>query len=330
MEVCMRKYGFRDWDSVLAAIGHGALKEGQVINRLQEEYRQKVKKEITDEKLLESVGNNKDVKQDSHKAKAGIIVQGLSGVAVHLSKCCSPVPGDEIVGFVTRGRGVSVHRTDCINIINASEDDRHRMIAAEWNFPEGEKTSEYYAEIRIYANNRSGVLLDISKIFSSASSKAAIESVEGTSGSKGWQFCDTLLILCAVAFTFHILVIDKCVQFVDAMRVATVQSLVAGVIALIVSIVLGESWSLEHVLGAAYSILYCAACSTGIGYSCQFLGQRSVHPVAASLIMSLESVFAAIGGYLLLGERMETMELWGCAIIFVAVILAQIPTKSKS
>ena len=172
--------------------------------------------------------------------------------------------------------------------------------------------------------------VDISKIFSSASSSAAVDSVEGTSGSKGWQFCDTLLILCAVAFTFHILVIDKCVQFVDAMRVATVQSLVAGVIALIVSIVLGESWSLEHVLGAAYSILYCAACSTGIGYSCQFLGQRSVHPVAASLIMSLESVFAAIGGYMLLGERMETMELWGCAIIFVAVILAQIPTKSKS
>ena len=172
--------------------------------------------------------------------------------------------------------------------------------------------------------------VDISKLFSFASSNAAVESVDGSIDSKGWQFCDTLLILCAVAFTFHILVIDKCVQFVDAMRVATVQSLVAGVIALIVSIVLGESWSLEHVLGAAYSILYCAACSTGIGYSCQFLGQRSVHPVAASLIMSLESVFAAIGGYLLLGERMETMELWGCAIIFVAVILAQIPTKSKS
>ena len=183
MEVCMRKYGFRDWDSVLAAIGHGALKEGQVINRLQEEYRQKVKKEITDEKLLESVGNNKDVKQDSHKAKAGIIVQGLSGVAVHLSKCCSPVPGDEIVGFVTRGRGVSVHRTDCINIINASEDDRHRMIAAEWNFPEGEKTSEYYAEIRIYANNRSGVLLDISKIFSE--NKIDIQSLNSRTSKQG-------------------------------------------------------------------------------------------------------------------------------------------------
>jgi GTP pyrophosphokinase len=138
---------------------------------------------MTDEKLWESVGNNKDVKQDSHEAKAGIIVQGLSGVAVHLSKCCSPVPGDEIVGFVTRGRGVSVHRTDCINIINASEDDRHRMIAAEWNFPEGEKTSEYYAEIRIYANNRSGVLLDISKIFSE--NKIDIQSLNSRTSKQG-------------------------------------------------------------------------------------------------------------------------------------------------
>ena len=167
MDVCMRKYGFRDWDSVLAAIGHGALKEGQIVNRLQEEYNKKAKKEITDEKLLESIGSGKDIKPVTHKAKAGIIVQGLDDVAVHLSKCCSPVPGDEIIGFVTRGRGVSVHRTDCINIVNASEEDRHRMITAEWSMPEGEKASEsYYAELVMYANNRSGVILDISKIFS--------------------------------------------------------------------------------------------------------------------------------------------------------------------
>ncbi len=166
LDVCMRKYGFKDWDSVLAAIGHGALKEGQIVNRLQEEYNKKVKKEVTDEKLLENIGNNKTAKPMATKAKAGIIVQGLDDVAVHLSKCCSPVPGDEIIGFVTRGRGVSVHRTDCINIINASEEDRHRMITAEWSMPEGEKASEsYYAELIMYANNRSGVLLDISRIF---------------------------------------------------------------------------------------------------------------------------------------------------------------------
>lgn len=165
-EICMRKYGFRDWESVLAAVGHGALKEGQVINRLQEEYNKRKQKELTDEKLLESVNTQREGKPIPVKAKAGITVQGLDDIAVHFSKCCSPVPGDEIVGFVTRGRGVSIHRTDCINILNATEDDRGRMISAEWSIPEGSGEREnYLAEITIYANNRNGVLLDISKIF---------------------------------------------------------------------------------------------------------------------------------------------------------------------
>ena len=184
LDVCMRKYGFRDWDSVLAAIGHGALKEGQIINRLQEEYNKKVKKEVTDEKLLENIGSNKTAKPMTTRAKTGIIVQGLDDVAVHLSKCCSPVPGDEIIGFVTRGRGVSVHRTDCINIINASEEDRHRMINAEWSMPEGEKASEsYYAELIMYANNRSGVLLDISRIFTE--NKIDIQSLNSRTSKQG-------------------------------------------------------------------------------------------------------------------------------------------------
>lgn len=184
LDVCMRKYGFRDWDSVLAAIGHGALKEGQIINRLQEEYNKKAKKEVTDEKLLENIGNTKNARPVTQRAKAGIIVQGLDDVAVHLSKCCSPVPGDEIIGFVTRGRGVSVHRTDCINIINASEEDRHRMITAEWSMPEGEKASEsYYAELVMYANNRSGVLLDISRIFTE--NKIDIQSLNSRTSKQG-------------------------------------------------------------------------------------------------------------------------------------------------
>lgn len=183
-EVCMRKYGFRDWEAVLAAVGHGALKEGQVINRLQEEHKKRRKKEITDEQLLESIGSVKEAKPVPVKAKAGIIVQGLDDIAVHFSKCCSPVPGDEIIGFVTRGRGVSVHRTDCINIIHASEEDRHRMILAEWNLPEGEKTTEsYFAELTIYANNRSGVLLDVSRIFTE--NKIDIMSLNSRTSKQG-------------------------------------------------------------------------------------------------------------------------------------------------
>lgn len=165
LEVCMRKYGFRDWDSVLAALGRGALKEGQIVNRLVEEFNKKQKKELTDEKLMESLQEVHEKKLPiSVKAKTGIMVQGIDDVAVHFSKCCSPVPGDEIIGYVTRGRGVSIHRTDCINVINAPDEDRIRFIPAEWNRLEDKREDLYFAEINVFANNRSGVLLDVTKI----------------------------------------------------------------------------------------------------------------------------------------------------------------------
>ncbi|MCI8376166.1 MAG: bifunctional (p)ppGpp synthetase/guanosine-3',5'-bis(diphosphate) 3'-pyrophosphohydrolase [Lachnospiraceae bacterium] len=164
--VVMRKYGFRDWDSVLAAIGHGGLKEGQVINKMTEQYDKLHKKEITDEKVMEAVTENKDNKLRITKSKSGIVVKGLADVSVRFSKCCSPVPGDEIIGFVTRGRGVSIHRTDCINVLNLQELERRRLIDAEWQDVGAALSGEKYTtEIKIYANNRTGLLVDISRIF---------------------------------------------------------------------------------------------------------------------------------------------------------------------
>jgi GTP pyrophosphokinase len=90
------------------------------------------------------------------------VVRGIHDVAVRFSKCCSPVPGDEIIGFVTRGRGISIHRTDCINILNLPEIDRNRLIDAEWQQEEA-TGGKYLAEISIYANNRNGLLADISR-----------------------------------------------------------------------------------------------------------------------------------------------------------------------
>ena len=164
MESIMRKYGFRDWDSTLAAIGHGGLKEGQVVNRLQEEYDKEHKKALTDEDILEAVEAKEKVRVT--KSKSGIVVKGIHDVAVRFSKCCSPIPGDEIVGFVTRGRGVSIHRTDCVNVINLSETDRVRLIDAEWQAPVSGKGNELYtADIKIFGYNRTGLLVDITKIF---------------------------------------------------------------------------------------------------------------------------------------------------------------------
>lgn len=162
----MAKYGFKDWDSIYAAIGHGGLKEGQIVNKLLEEYEKKHKKEATDEKLLETISEAKESKAAViAKTKSGIVVEGIHDLAVRFSKCCSPVPGDEIVGFVTRGRGVSIHRTDCINVINLLEEDRARLIEAEWYVATDKAGELYTAEVKIYANNRSGVLLDVSRVF---------------------------------------------------------------------------------------------------------------------------------------------------------------------
>ena len=164
LEAVMHKYGFRDWDSVLAAIGHGGLKEGQVFNKLLEAYEKENKKKITDEEVLEAAAEAQE-KLHIAKSKGGIVVRGIHDVAVRFSKCCSPIPGDEIVGFVTRGRGITIHRTDCVNVLNMSEADRTRLIEAEWQETDSRAAEKYTAELQIYANNRTGLLVDLAKIF---------------------------------------------------------------------------------------------------------------------------------------------------------------------
>ncbi len=164
MDAVERKYGFHDWDAVLAAIGHGGLKEGQVINRMQELYDKDHPKVLSNEEVLESVAENNQNKPVLMRPQSSIVVKGIHDVAVRFSKCCSPLPGDEIVGFVTRGRGVSIHRTDCINVINLPEIERARLIDAEWQKGAEEDKGQFLAEITIYANNRNGLLADITRI----------------------------------------------------------------------------------------------------------------------------------------------------------------------
>ena len=165
-EIVQKKYGFKDWESMLAAIGHGGLKEGQVVNRLAEEYGKDHRQAITDEVVLERVAEAAKNKVHIAKSKSGIVVKGIDDMAVRFSRCCNPVPGDEIVGFVTRGRGLSIHRTDCINMIHLSEAERARLIPAEWETEVTEKSGgQYLAEIKMYANDQQGLLMEISRIF---------------------------------------------------------------------------------------------------------------------------------------------------------------------
>lgn len=163
-EIIKNKYGFHSWEDCLAAIGQGAMKEGAVVNRMYSEWQKDHPVKITDEQVLEE---HSTTNKEKPKSKNGITVSGLYDVSVRFSKCCNPVPGDEIVGFVTRGRGVSIHRTDCINMISLPDFEKGRLIEAAWagGAEDAPKGGVYLTEIKIFSNNRKGLLVDISRIF---------------------------------------------------------------------------------------------------------------------------------------------------------------------
>ena len=202
MEKVRLKYSYKDWNSLVASVGHGGLKEGQIVNKLVEEYNKTHRKEITDQDVLNSTIGEK-AENKTHTSKSGIIVEGMDDVAVRFSKCCSPVPGDEIIGFVTRGRGVSINRTDCINIINLPDFERGRLIEASWAADEGKQDGKYMTEIVIYAHNRVGILTDLSKIFTeknidvnsinSRTSKSEIATISMSFAIQGTEELNSLI-----------------------------------------------------------------------------------------------------------------------------------------
>ena len=172
MEGVLRRYALRDWNAVLASVGHGGLKESQVVGKLVETKQKLDKKHMTDADILHAAeeNSNGDITNPTVKknSKGGIIVKGIHDVAVRYAHCCNPVPGDEIVGFVTRGRGITIHRTDCINMMTLPEEERSRLIEAEWQTPESSTAETYSTEIKIYCNSRVGMVMDISRIFTEA------------------------------------------------------------------------------------------------------------------------------------------------------------------
>ena len=139
---------------------------------------------------------------------------------------------------------------------------------------------------------------------------------------------DTLVCICALLFTGHILCCDHFSRLGDPVKISTIQfvvvALVSGAIALIT-----ETPSWAEIKAAAVPILWCGVMSGGVGYTLQMVAQGFTDPTVASLLMSLESVFAALTGALLLGERMTSRELLGCVIMFAAIVLVQLPASKK-
>lgn len=156
-------------------------------------------------------------------------------------------------------------------------------------------------------------------------------------GDLKFQKSDLFVLLCALVFAMHILVIDHFSPLVDGVRMSCIQFLVCGVLSIIPMIIkdmapltIREWVAPLQTLDAWIPILYAGICSSGIAYTLQIIGQKDVNPTIASLLMSLESVFAVIAGALILNERLSTKEIIGCILIFIAITLAQIPIKQKT
>ena len=160
----LNRYKFNSIEDMYASVGFGAITSGKVIARILEEYR-KVHKEENVEQKLEELSKEKNTAKPS---KSGVVVKGIDNCLVKLSKCCNPVPGDDIVGYITRGRGVSIHRADCKNLKDLFEDEESRMIDVYWYT---EKEAAYNVDIEVFANDRTGLLADIIAQISAAKTK---------------------------------------------------------------------------------------------------------------------------------------------------------------
>ena len=170
----LNRYKYKDLDEMYAAVGFGANSAGKVIARMLIEYRKDHKEEEIEEKLEELSKAKTDRK--AKPSSNGIIVKGIDNCLVKLSKCCNPLPGDEIIGYITKGRGVSVHRKDCVNVKDLLKEE-NRIIDVSWV---EEKQASYNVDIEISANDRSGLLADITKALSTA--KANIVGINAKTG----------------------------------------------------------------------------------------------------------------------------------------------------
>lgn len=153
----LNRYKYRDLDEMYAAVGFGANSATKVIARMLIEYR-KYNKEEDIEKKLEELSSAREEKKTKPSSN-GIIVKGIDNCLVKLSKCCNPLPGDEIIGYITKGRGVSIHRKDCVNVKDLLKEE-NRIIDVSWV---DERQASYNVDIEVYANDRSGLLADVIK-----------------------------------------------------------------------------------------------------------------------------------------------------------------------
>lgn len=162
----LKRYNMNSIDDLYAAIGVGAVTPSTIVLKIKEMHAKNTRSDVSDWRTIQEQLNKGNSKLHKVKTKSpGIIVKGETNVLVRFAKCCNPVPGDEIIGYITKGRGVSIHREDCKNVEVLLRDENNKVIEVSWGKPKG---AEYVAEIQIKAEDREGILAECMEVISSS------------------------------------------------------------------------------------------------------------------------------------------------------------------
>lgn len=235
--------------------------------------------------------NKKTVKESSHNDKKTLFVAGiLCGIALFTASCFQQIG----IQYTTVGKSGFITSLYIVIVPMLGILFKKKVPAKVW-------ISVVISLIGLY-------LLCMNEVFSI---------------SRG----DFFILICAFCFSIHILIIDKYSSLVDGVRMSCIQFFVAGLLGIIPMLIF-ENPQIKDILNACSPILYAGIMSSGVAYTLQIIGQRYTSPVLATLIMSLESVFAALSGWIILGEILSLKEFAGCCLVFAAIILAQLPEKN--
>ncbi|EUJ31846.1 putative (p)ppGpp synthetase [Listeria floridensis FSL S10-1187] len=211
------KLNFSQEDDLFAAVGYNGITAVQVANRLTDKERKEREQEEQTEKLLTQVeAKNNSTEQNNEKLKikhnAGVVVQGVGNLLIRLSRCCNPVPGDQIVGYITKGRGISIHRKDCPNVQTIESD---RLIDVEWEDADLKSKTDYSVDIEIFGYNRNGLLNDILQVINSLTS-----NINGVNAKVDHNKMATLVLTLQIHNINHLQrVVDKIKQIPDVYTV---------------------------------------------------------------------------------------------------------------
>ncbi|MGL4820959.1 MAG: ACT domain-containing protein, partial [Bacilli bacterium] len=167
---------FSHEEDMYAAIGYNGITATQVAHRLTDKIRRQREVQDLASTIQKAISETRNLPKQK-RAPSGVVVRGVDNLLIRLSKCCNPVPGDEIVGFITKGRGVSVHRTDCLNVTNGAEETEQRIIPVEWEVIPSNFVREYNVDIEIFGYDRQGLLNEVLHVINE--SKTNMTAVSG-------------------------------------------------------------------------------------------------------------------------------------------------------